>query len=85
MSAIFQRLVGDVRLVVRLPRAPTAEEFDRHIIEAACPHRVTIVVAVGGGVPADFNAQQRAKLQRAGRLGRPYAVSGRSSSERLGP
>jgi hypothetical protein len=74
---ILQRLVGDVRVVVRRAERPTPEEFDEHVAEASAMGdavRVALVVVIGTGRPTEFDAHQRAKLAQGGLLARPHAV-----------
>lgn len=74
---LLQKLVGDVRLVVRRAERPAPEEFDAHVAEAAAMGdavRVALVVVIGSGRPTEFDAHQRAKLAQGGLLARPHAV-----------
>lgn len=74
---LVQRLVGDVRLVVRCTSRPTPQEFDEHVAEAvAMAHRtrVALVVLVGDGADYQFDFEQRAKLCQAGLFSTPHAM-----------
>jgi hypothetical protein len=81
MSAVgrtlIQRLVGDVRLVVRSAARPAACDFDEHLGEAVAMlnrTRVVLVGLVGDGADFQFDFEQRAKLCRAGLFAKPHAV-----------
>jgi hypothetical protein len=74
---LVQRFVGDVRVVVRSARRPTAEEFDEHLAEAVARDgttRVVVVAIVGDGADHQFDAEQRAKLSKAGLFSKPHAL-----------
>jgi len=75
--SLVQRFVGDVRVVVRRATSPPPNEFDAHVDEAvrlASATRVVLVVLVGDGAEAIFDAQQRVKLSRAGLFAHPTAI-----------
>jgi len=73
---IFQRLVGDVRIVLQGPGRPTDDEIDLHIAEAvAMAGFVRGVLVMTEGPDAEGpDAGQRAKMARAGLLRIPTAV-----------
>ena len=73
---LFQRMVGDVRLVLQGAGRPSDEEIDLHIAEAvAMSHFVRAVLVIAEGPDAAGpNAAQRAKMARAGLLRVPTAV-----------
>jgi hypothetical protein len=67
---IFQRLVGDVRLVLQGAGRPTDAEIDEHIAEAlamASSVRAVLVITDGSDA-AGPDAGQRAKMARVGLL-----------------
>lgn len=74
---LIQRLIGDVRLVVRCASQPDAGDFDEHVAEAVAMSdrtRVVLVGLVGDGADYQFDFQQRAKLCQAGLFAKPHAV-----------
>lgn len=74
---LVQTFVGDVRLVVRRAARPSADEFDDHVSVAAARSestRVVLIAFVGDGEEIVFDAEQRAKLCKAGLFSKPHAV-----------
>jgi hypothetical protein len=74
---LVQRLIGDVRLVVRCAARPVTGEFDKHVAEAVAMSnrtRVVLVGIVGDGADYQFDFEQRAKLCQAGLFARRHAV-----------
>jgi hypothetical protein len=74
---LVQRLIGDVRLVVRHAARPVTGEFDEHVAEAVAMSnraRVVLVGIAGDGADYQFDFEQRAKLCRAGLFAKPHAV-----------
>ncbi len=72
--APLHKLVGDVRLVVRGPVAPTDEQFEAHIAEALAMARSVRVVLVVYHGPVRISPKQRARLVRTGLFNVPHAV-----------
>jgi hypothetical protein len=73
---LFQRRVGDVRLVLQGEGQPSDTEIDEHIAEASAMAgfvRAVLVVAEGSRAGGP-DARQRAKMARAGLLRVPTAV-----------
>src|SRR5688500_19819263 len=73
---LFQRLVGDVRLVLQGEGHPSDAEIDEHIAEAVDMARFVraVLVVAEGAKAAGPDARQRAKMARAGLLRAPTAV-----------
>lgn len=74
---LIQRLIGDVRLVVRSAARPVTGDFDEHVAEAVAMSnrtRVVLVALVGDGADYQFDFEQRAKLCRAGLFSKPHAL-----------
>jgi hypothetical protein len=73
---LFQRRVGDVRLVLQGEGRPSDAEIDEHIAEAIEMARFVraVLVVAEGPKAAGPDARQRAKMARAGLLRVPTAV-----------
>lgn len=74
---VVQRLVGDVRLIVRFASRPAVREFDDQVSQAVATSnrtRVTLVAIVGDGADYQFDFDQRAKISKAGLFSQPVAV-----------
>lgn len=74
---IVQRLVGDVRVVVRSATSPAADELDDHVREAQAMSdrtRVVLVAVVGDGAEYQFDFDLRAKLCQADLFSKPLAL-----------
>jgi hypothetical protein len=72
--APLQRLVGDLRVVVRGPVAPSDDEFDAHVAEAVAMAGSVRAVLVMYSPGTRISPQQRARLVRAGLFDVPHAV-----------
>jgi len=74
---ILQRLVGDVRVVVRTVKLPTprdVEDLLRGAIANEDHTRVVLVAMVGDGADYRFDFDLRAKLSGAGLFSKPVAI-----------
>lgn len=74
---IVQRLVGDVRVVVRTARSPAADDLEDHVREALTMSdrtRAVLVAVVGDGADYQFDFELRAKLSQADLFAVPLAL-----------